>query len=148
MAGLKALFNMSQVENVLQHFQEEVDNKVIEIFQYMGEEFVNKARDLRTYVDDTGNLRSSIGYIILNNGKVVDANFKKIGDDGDTGVSIGYQVAEEVARDYPKGYALIGVAGMHYACALERRHHIDVISGSAPTEQEIRELLESIANEK
>tara|TARA_B110001452_G_scaffold28410_1_gene22313 strand:- start:2275 stop:2703 length:429 start_codon:yes stop_codon:yes gene_type:complete len=136
--GLRALFTGSQLINVFNQFQQEVDKKTLEAFQYVGEQFVNKARVNGNYSDRTGNLRSSIGYIILHNGNVIDENF----EGGSKGQSQGKQVAEEVANQYPDGYILIGVAGMEYAAYVEAKN-FDVITGSAPE----RELLKSILSE-
>lgn len=136
--GLRALFNGRQLQNIFDHFQEQIDDKVLEAFTYLGEEFVNKARISGNYTDRTGNLRSSIGYIILHNGKVVQKNFE-----GESkGKNQAKKVASEIALQYPDGYVLIGVAGMKYAAYVEAKN-FDVITGSA-TE---RELLKSILSE-
>ena len=46
-----------------------------------GEKFIEVARRSGSYKDQTGNLRSSIGYIIAKDGEVVTENFKE-GDKG------------------------------------------------------------------
>lgn len=136
---MKALFQIKQVEEVFEKFLEGVNNQVLQALQYLGEEFVNRARYQNTYKDRTGNLRASIGYIILKDGELVERNFT-----GPVkGTAKGEQVAEEVASKYPKGYVLIGVAGMDYAAAVEAKN-FDVISGSAPTALEIKSLLDEI----
>ncbi len=142
--GIGAMFGLNEVKGIFDEFISDVKQKQIEALQYVGEEFVNRARDLRTYQDDTGNLRASIGYIILDNGKVVDANFKKAdGDDGETGVLFGYEKAEEVALLNPLGLVLIGVAGMNYAAAVESKGY-DVITGPA---EECVKLLKEVIDE-
>ncbi len=142
--GISAMFGLDEIRQIFNEFIDEQENKQLEALQYVGEEFVNRARDLRTYVDDTGNLRASIGYIILDNGKVVDANFKKAeGTDGETGVLVGYQKAEEIAQQNPNGLVFIGVAGMEYACAVESKGY-DVITSSA---EECMKLLKEIIDE-
>lgn len=139
MAGIKALFTGKQLANVFEQFQNEVDDKILQTLQYMGERFVNKARLSGNYRDRTGNLRSSIGYIILMDGKVIDRNF--------SGKSKGQieakSVAHEVALQHPKGYVLIGVAGMNYAAAVEARG-FDVITGSAPEKEFFKSILREI----
>lgn len=139
--GIRALFTGKQVQNYLDRVIEEQDKKTLLSLQYMGEEFVNKARLTGNYTDRTGNLRSSVGYIILHNGKVVDRNFegKQVGKDQ------GQKVAIEVAAQYPRGWVLIGVAGMEYAAYVEAKN-FDVISGSAPSAQYIKSLLSEIGN--
>lgn len=136
------MFSLNQVRNVLQQRIGEIENRTIQALQYAGEEFVNKARNIRTYVDDTGNLRSSIGYVILKDGQVIDRNFKVQGD-GEDGVKAAWDKIDELAGDFPNGYVLIGVAGMSYAAAVESRGY-DVITGSAPNSEDIKDMLGAI----
>ncbi len=133
------------VGSVFKEFQESIHTDVLRKLQYAGEEFVNASRSNSTYLDDTGNLRSSIGYIILLNGKVIDISFKKQSgsSDGDLGKLQGMTVASEIASQYPTGYALIGVAGMEYAASVEA-HGFDVITGGA---NKAITTLKSILNE-
>ncbi len=146
MAGLKAMFSLNQVRD---YMQDQIDNakaKTIEALKYAGEEFVNKARATKTYVDDTGNLRASIGYVILDDGHIIDRNFKAANqgdEDGKDGVTAGLNFVDEVSSQYPKGLVLIGVAGMSYAAAVESLGY-DVITGSAPNDNDIKDLLGAI----
>lgn len=137
--GIKALFSSNTISQVLEQFKSDVEDKLLETLQYVGEEFVNKARSNNTYRDRTGNLRSSIGYIILLDGKVIDSNFE---GKSASGKSKGKDVAKEVGSEYTEGYVLIGVAGMNYAAYVEAKG-FDVITGAAPE----AELLKSILNE-
>lgn len=139
--GLKALFGKQQIARVLENFQKENDSRMIQTLQFLGEQFVNKARLSDTYRDRTGNLRSSIGYVILKDGGIVDSNFEGIAE----GVTKGKDVANEVAMEYPKGFVLIGVAGMDYAAYVEAKNY-DVITGSAPTSAELKSILNAINN--
>lgn len=143
--GLRALFNSSQLVNVFNQFQEKVHDGILQKLQYSGEVFVNAARTNSTYLDDTGNLRSSIGYVILLDGKVVDVSFSKQkgSGDGDLGKLQGMTFASEVAEQYPTGYVLIGVAGMQYAASVEA-HGYDVMTGAA---NEAIVILKSVLNE-
>lgn len=82
---------------------------------YIGERCLKTARGTNSYKDQTGNLRSSLGYVIVNDGNVVSqSGFKKV-KKGSDGTSTGEKYAMELARAYPRGMALIVVAGMHYA---------------------------------
>tara|TARA_R110002020_G_scaffold318905_7_gene534539 strand:- start:997 stop:1425 length:429 start_codon:yes stop_codon:yes gene_type:complete len=140
MAGLKPMFNLGAIKNYMQDQINEIADKSIQALEYEGELFINKARQTGNYSDRTGNLRSSIGYIILQDGKEVKSSF--IGTTND-GTEQGYKTAREVALDYPKGMVLIGVAGMGYAAAVESRGY-DVITGSAPNSNDIKDLLGAI----
>lgn len=137
--GLKALFNGRQLANIFDQFQEKVHDNILQTFQFIGEEFVNRARVSGNYKDRTGNLRSSIGYIILLDGKIVDRNFEGESE----GKNQGQKVANEVAEQYPDGYVLIGVAGMQYAAYVEAKS-FDVITGSAPEAGYLKSILDEI----
>lgn len=139
MAGIRALFNGRQLQNIFETFQKDVDNKSLQTLQYMGEEFVNKARLSGNYTDRTGNLRSSIGYIILQDGKTIDSNF----EGNQIGKSQAQSFANEVSFQYPKGFVLIGVAGMKYAAYVEAKG-FDVITGSAPGSDDLGSILSSL----
>ncbi len=143
--GLRSFFNARQVTGILEEFQKDIDDKILQTLQYLGEEFVNKARENDTYKDRTGNLRSSIGYIILYNGEVVDKSFElsEKGTDRHTGLKKAKSFADEVALEHPKGFVLIGVAGMAYAAAVEAKSY-DVITGSAPNSNDIKSILNEI----
>ena len=144
--GFRALFGGAQVENILGQFQDKVDSKALEVLQYTGELFVNEARIKGNYNDRTGNLRSSIGYIILNDGKVIDKNFQKsgVGSGGNKGVSAAKEFTDKLAQQYSSGLVLIGVAGMEYAAYVEKKHSLDVISGSAPESEFIKNIFSEI----
>lgn len=137
--GLKSLFNGRQLQNVFEQFQKGVDDKAIQTLQYLGEQFVNNARLSGNYTDRTGNLRSSIGYIILNDGVIVDKNFEGKAK----GKSEAQAVADEVALQYPNGYVLIGVAGMNYAAYVEAKG-FDVITSSVPSSNDLKSFFNEI----
>ena len=139
MARLKPKFNLGAIKNYMQDQIDEIADKSIQALQYEGELFVTRARQSGNYTDRTGNLRASIGYIILQDGKIVDQNFEGKSE----GVAKARETANEVALDYPKGMVLIGVAGMGYAAAVESRGY-DVITGSAPNSNDIKALLGAI----
>lgn len=80
-----------------------------------------------SFNDQTGNLRSSIGYIVVYDGKIVKEDFNHGG--GPIGKAEGKQFAEYQAALNPKGWALITVAGMEYAAFVEAKGY-DVITGS------------------
>lgn len=146
LAGLTPMFNRQFIKDRLNRLQETANKKTLEILQYHGEVFVNKARSNRTYDDDTGNLRSSIGYIILYDGKIIRRNFRnsqKGTGRGSDGQDLALNTANEVAQNYPNGWVLIGVAGMNYAAAVEALGY-DVITGAEPKSEEIKKMISEI----
>ena len=86
---------------------------------YIGEMAVNTARTSRRYLDQTGNLTSSIGYVIVKRGSILNkSGFEQV-KDGKEGVLAGEALATTLAGKFPYDYALIVVAGMDYAAYVE-----------------------------
>lgn len=144
---LKAGFNLDQIKSFVNTRLANFNSAILQTYQFAGEEFVRNAR-IKTAADGgfndiTGNLRSSIGYIILQNGKQIYQNFEEapIGTDRETGKAQGLIYAIELASTYSKGIVLICVAGMDYAAAVESKGK-DVITGSSlETETRLKQLL-------
>jgi hypothetical protein len=103
-----------------------IEDVVIDVFMQIGEQFIADARNNGTYTDRTGNLRSSIGYIIYKDGKPFNDAFPGNKTDG---VVHGRQIAGQ-AKVPQKGFALVVVAGMNYALYVEAKNY-DVITGSS-----------------
>lgn len=102
-------------------FKQRQERVIMRRLQYIGEEAINTARTSRRYLDQTGNLTSSIGYVILRRGSIVNkAGFDKT-KEGDEGVRQGESLATSLAKDYPHDFALIVVAGMDYAAYVEAK---------------------------
>jgi hypothetical protein len=132
--ALKANFNSKDILRRGEIIEQYFDDYIFEVLSYVGEYFVKEARSINTYIDQTGNLRSSVGYIIVKNGSVKKENFEGSGE----GKSKGMEVALSVGKD--SRWVFIGVAGMLYAAAVESRG-LDVITGSS---EQARQLLISL----
>lgn len=132
--AIVANFNAESVRAYIQQQRDKQYKAMIQTFQFAGETFVRNARINGNYQDITGNLRSSIGYILLQDGEQLNSNFEisGSGSDGNTGVAQGAIIAEQVAIEYPKGIVLICVAGMNYALFVEAKG-LDVITESSLT---------------
>lgn len=88
---------------------------LIRNFSYVGEQVLNAARSTNSYKDQTGNLRSSLGYVVAVDGKVADISSFAVVKNGQEGSKTGADYARKLARKYPKGIVLIVCAGMNYA---------------------------------
>jgi len=149
---MKPKFKIAAINQYIQSQINTYEDKVIEALKYAGEEFVVKARNKApkslvtkkpedgSFNDRTGNLRASIGYVILKDGKVIESDFP---GETATGVQNAKRAIDEVTKNHSDGLALIGVAGMSYAAAVESLG-FDVITGSAPSSKSIKSLLKSI----
>jgi hypothetical protein len=132
-SGLIPIFTPSYVQNILKDFVTKQVDKEEAVLLRIGEEFVNNARQNGEYTDRTGNLRSSIGYILLRDGVIINQNI--VGKTTE-GRRIAAQLANEFKNMYNTGLVLVGFAGMEYAAAVESKGY-DVISGSAPTKEQL-----------
>ena len=139
-------FTLADITKFIEKSLQRTRKAVLNAYNFAGEQFVIDARQNGDYIDRTGNLRSSIGYIVIIDGRVSSENFvhSGTGSDGEFGVQQGLTYAEELAKDYPKGVVLICVAGMDYAAAVESKG-LDVITGStAALENKLNSLLKNI----
>ena len=120
-------FSQGNVNRKVDRFVVNIEQRIIWTLAMVGEQFVNDARNTQTYQDQTGNLRSSIGYIIAKDGIIIQENIEGKAE----GKAYAKEVANEVLRENTSGFVLIGVAGMEYACAVESKGY-SVITSSIP----------------
>jgi len=109
-------------------------NKVVETLDYVGTTCVSEAKTNGSYTDRTGNLRSSIGYVVVNDGATVRSG----------GCQRGPEFLEELAAKFPRGIVLIVAAGENYAAELEARSFNVLISAELLAEQMIPGLLKQL----
>lgn len=120
--GLVPQFNMGDIDAFLRNAEEQHQRQIIRVLRFVGEKAVNEARANGTYKDQTANLRNSIGYVIVVNGKIVDQDFSSTATgakpSADNPVKYGRDLAYEIALGQPD-IALIVVAGMKYGLYVE-----------------------------
>ncbi len=102
--------------------------------------FVRDRTAEESWMDQTGNLRSSIGYGIVQDGKLVRGKFEQV-KDGVKGKAEGPSYLQQLASEIPTGMALIIVAGMDYAAYVEAIENKDVL---AKAELMVREELKKL----
>lgn len=131
-------FTKADIRKIMEEKAERINKAILLLLQRIGEAFVKNARSINTYKDQTGNLRNSIGYLIMRDGQQLVDNFrksatilsKKGSKDGlKEGKELAIAISEELSSKYPKGYILIVVAGMDYAAAVESKGY-DVLTSS------------------
>ncbi|MCD8313426.1 MAG: hypothetical protein LUC24_04630 [Bacteroidales bacterium] len=105
---------------------------------------VNSARNEHGYTDRTGNLTSSIGYVIVEDGKVIQESAFEVVKDGAQGSSDGRAFAESLASGYPTGIVLIIVAGMNYAAYVSARGFNVLDSAETVAEKLISQLRQEL----
>lgn len=121
-------------DKLVQRSAEIIREEILVQLQYLGEECVKRIREPHegNWMDQTGNLRSSIGAAVFDYGKqVVKTAFEGISGPEGTGVTgsaKGQQYIDSLASVYASAYALAVVAGMDYADAVETKR--DVLEGA------------------
>ncbi len=113
--GITQITPDAEIDAYIANQIEIIINETIRRFQEVGERCLNAAKENGNYTDRSKNLRSSVGYVISVDGKIVyQSSFEVMGTDP-TGAKSGIQFAKEIVRQFPEGIVLIVVAGMNYA---------------------------------
>lgn len=108
-----------------------------------GDRVRNEAVERGSYLDRSGNLRHSVGYVVLVDGRVASEAF-----DGGEGGAEGRRLALEVARRFPRGAVLVVVAGMSYASYVAARGYDVLDSAELLAERIVPELLAELSRKK
>lgn len=131
--GIRMTTPMSEINAAIQAEIERANMLTIRALSLLGEMCVIEARDRpqeSSWYDQSGNLRSSIGYVIVRDGKIVAySEFTQV-KQGSDGVKEGKELAKELAKKYTSGYALIVVAGMNYAELVEAMESKNVLASA------------------
>lgn len=110
-----------------------VSEETIRALAYLGEKSVVRIRDREaeeSWIDHTGNLRSSIGYAVYERGKkVIESTFQTVLNGAD-GTKEGQKYVDRLASQYAQTYALVVVAGMNYAEYVEAIEGKDVLAST------------------
>lgn len=128
--AINANFSIGDVRERFNGFLDVVEQKQIERLRKLGEQCVTIARTIPANIgfeDQTGNLRSSIGYAIFKDGVAVHAGqFEQVSarnasegdvfDGAERGISYCKSIGEKTS-----GITLVCVAGMNYAVYVESK---------------------------
>lgn len=156
--GITAQFK-SDIDGVFNLLLKEIDRQIIESLCRVGEEAVKLARlpHENDWTDRTGNLRSSIGYVVFVDGKqyamstfesVPPGEVKQPKNATYNGSNVGYGLAKQVGEQ-TQGYALVVVAGMNYAVHVESKGRDVLTSAEKQAEKDIaKELADLVTNVK
>jgi hypothetical protein len=148
-----------EIERETQEALERMSEAIVYVLQSVGEECVNHARNLPSlsrddpaaafphqpnWIDDTGNLRSSIGYIIVDNGQIVTESSFEAVRNGQEGSEKGKSFAESLVSEHTSDIALIVVAGMEYAEYVAAKGYDVLDSAELLAEQLVKEEIEGL----
>ena len=131
--GIRMTTKLSEVHDMLMREAERVDRLTIRALCELGEECVGIVRDRagdKSWYDQSGNLRSSVGYVIAHNKNIIQYSAFNQVKQGSEGVKTGKDLAEKLAKRYSNNYVLIVVAGMNYAEFVEAMDNKDVLAST------------------
>lgn len=129
--GIKLTMSSNAVSLRLEKMKERMIDQIIFNLQYVGEQCIKEARDGGTYTDRTANLRSSTGYVILRDGKVVSKGLDQDPNATDEGRKAASTFLDQLSdTNRSSGITLIVVAGMKYAYYVEKIHNKVVLSSA------------------
>lgn len=114
---------------VMSMAEERVRKAAVNVLNYVGNEAAEEARNHGDYHDQTGNLRSSIGYVVTD-GVTISNGSNKIFKDGHEGAAKAKGLLQKYAEQHHDDIELHLVAGMEYAGYVERIHHKNVLSSA------------------
>lgn len=124
---------MKDVTNYLRRGEERANMLIVRALSMLGEKCVIEAKDRpqeKSWFDQSGNLRSSIGYVIVHNGNIIKYNGFIQVKQGTEGPLKGKKLAQEIAMRNTTGYALVVVAGMNYAEYVEAMENKNVLASA------------------
>ena len=135
-----AIRKTQDIPDLQKKLEEKYRKAAILKLSYVGEQCIRDARLTGSYTDRTGNLRSSIGYVIVDRGQVVQESAFPTVKQGSEGAKGGKAYAHELAQQFSSGIALIVVAGMSYASYVQRRGYNVTASAELIAEQLIQKM--------
>lgn len=153
--GIRMTTSKYAVDRFLQRTASRIQESVLKALSKLGDESVVRIRNRsakESWIDHTGNLRSSIGFAVYEEGKkYMESAFAQIlgGSDGSTK---GKKMINDLAKEYSRVYALVVVAGMEYAGEVEALESKDVLSSTriwatSKVEERVKTAIDSAINE-
>lgn len=159
--GITQTTPTAEIDKYIEKQVERITKALIRNLQYVGERVINHARSLPSpsaaaykgkripphqpnYIDWTVNLRSSIGYVIVCDGKVVTEGGFKVEGNGADGAKSGIQYAKEIVRQFPEGIVLVVVAGMEYAAYVTAKGYDVLDSAEILADQLVPKFLKQL----
>ena len=132
--GITCSTDIREFTRLLQQIESVVNKNINEALSYLGEQCTARIRDRsaeESWIDHTGNLRSSIGYAVFNQGKtIIESAFESVLGASE-GTAEGKRYVSELASKYAQVYSLVVVAGMSYADYVEAIDSKDVLASTS-----------------
>ena len=122
------LNNKQALEKYIAQQAVRIEKALIYLLEYTVAKLETHAKMSAGYIDQTGNLKSSIGGAVLKDGKVI--TYKGLTSGTLEGNVEGKQFIDKLIEKFTKGYVILVVAGMEYATYVENSHNLNVLKKS------------------
>jgi hypothetical protein len=141
---IKRLTPDSAIDDYIENLVERQMQLIIRNLCYVGEKCLNEARTSGGYIDRTGNLRSSIGYVVVADGNVIQmSDFRQV-KTGKQGASDGEAFVKQLISRFQTGICLIVVAGMNYASYVSAKGYNVLDSSELLAERLVPQMLKKL----
>lgn len=153
--GIRMTTSTTAINSFLQRAAKKLQENVLKALSKLGDESVARIRNRsakESWIDHTGNLRSSIGFAVYEQGsKYMESAFSQVLG-GTDGSSKGKKMINDLAKEYSRVYALVVVAGMEYAGEVEALDSKDVLASTriwatSQVERRVKTATDSAINE-
>lgn len=145
--GIEAQFTKEDVQERFDAFLGQIQEQQINALLYLGEKCVAHARSIpkeQGFEDQTGNLRSSIGYAVFIDGVAVHSFYEET-KGGAVGAKAGQKLSVKIGERI-NGVCLVVTAGMNYALYVESRGRDVIASAEQLAERELPRMLEKLVD--
>lgn len=133
MSDIRLVTSMNAIDELFAKAAKILFQRIQYNLSYLGESCVTRVRDRtgsESWYDQTGNLRSSIGFAIYSYGqKQIESAFDSVLG-GQEGSSKGKKMVTDLASLYSDTYALVVIAAMDYAEFVEAIESKDVLAST------------------
>ena len=136
----------SAIDTSIDRVFERHNRALIQLLTDVGERCIVEARggNGKQYIDQTGNLRSSVGYVVVKDGNIVSqSDFQQV-KGGNEGASEGRVFAGKLKSETSTGIALIVVAGMNYATYVSAKGYNVLDSSELLAENLVSKMLKAV----
>lgn len=140
---IKQITPQNKIDRYLAEEVAKREKVFIDALARIGEECITEARENGDYLDQTGNLRSSIGYAIIKNGRIVSSSSFDAVNNAKEGKGQSKKLISDLLPEFSQGIALIVVAGMNYAAYVETKRNV-ISSSELLAKQRARAILEQL----
>ena len=136
--------NKKFIQDYIRKYSLTIQKALIRELEIIVAKLENHAKSSAEYEDQTSNLKSSIGGVVLQDGKTVTyVGFKGKAEGVDDGTSF----INSLIGDYKSGFTIIIVAGMEYATYVENHHDLNVLKKTElKMQSEMQKMLSKLQN--